>query len=173
MEASRRSGLAGGIVLILIGLCALIVELTPGLRGWIHGSLGWPLIVVAAGVLLLVIGLLTGALAAAIPACIVAGIGGLLYWQNATGRWESWAYAWALIPGFAGAGTILAGLLQRRPKEVGGGAWLVFISLVLFAVFASFFGGGDVFGPCWPVLIIVLGLVLLVRRLVLPASSER
>ena len=32
-----------------------------------------------------------------VPASIVTGIGGLLYWQNATGRWESWSYAWALI----------------------------------------------------------------------------
>ncbi len=49
-----------------------------------------------------------------VPAAIVAGVGGLLYWQNATGNWASWAYSWALIPGFSRVGTLLSSLLERR-----------------------------------------------------------
>ena len=38
----------------------------------------------------------------------------MLYWQNQTGNWESWAYAWALIPGFVGVGTIVMGLWEGK-----------------------------------------------------------
>ncbi|HUV89374.1 MAG TPA: hypothetical protein VMY80_06955, partial [Anaerolineae bacterium] len=92
---------------------------------------------------------------------------GLLYWQNATGHWESWAYAWTLIPGFVGVGIILAGILGGGlRKALGGGGWLILISLVLFAIFGSFLGGLNLLGPYWPVLLIVLGLFILVERLV-------
>jgi len=115
---------------------------------------------------LLIIGLLTGVPAMAIPACIVGGIGGLLYWQNSTGNWESWTYAWTLIPGFVGVGTILSGLLGGEPRQsVRGGFWLVAISLALFAFFGSFLGGLNLLGPYWPALLILLGLLLLVRSL--------
>jgi hypothetical protein len=100
----------------------------------------------------------------AVPACIVGGIGGLLYWQNATGNWESWAYAWTLIPGFVGVGIVLSGLLGGDTQQsVRGGAWLILISLVLFTIFGSFLGGLGLLGPYWPVLLIALGLLVLVR----------
>jgi len=158
--------MVGALLLILAGVAALAIQFVPGWQAWVYGDRGWPLIVVGVGLLLLVIGLLAGAPGMAIPACITAGIGGILYWQNATGQWESWAYAWVLIPGFVGIGIILSGLLQGSLKELGAGAWLVFISLVLFAASGSFLGGVSVFGPYWPTLLIALGLVLLVRRLV-------
>ena len=40
---------------------------------------------------------------------------------------------------------------------------LILISLVMFAIFGSFLGGLDVFGNYWPVLLILLGLIVLVR----------
>ena len=91
----------------------------------------------------------------------MGGIGALLYWQNATGEWASWAYAWALIPGFVGIGLILFGLMARRRGALVGGGWAIFNSLVLFAIFGSFLGGLRILTLFWPVLIIVLGLVLL------------
>ena len=42
--------------------------------------------------------LLTGQPGMLVPACIVGGIGGMLYWQNLTGDWASWSYSWSLIP---------------------------------------------------------------------------
>ncbi len=168
MDRRRSSGLVIALVLILLGLWFLAVEFVPQLKVWAGGGRGWPMAVVAVGLALLLIGLATGAPGMAVPACIVGGIGGLLYWQNASGHWESWAYAWTLIPGFAGVGTMLMGLWQGRWHEVAGGAWTVFVSLVLFAVFGSFLGGVSVFGPYWPVLIIALGLLLLVRTVVAP-----
>ena len=162
MGGRHRSSLAGGLVLILLGVWFLVAQLVPGLQIWFS----WPLSIVGVGALLLVIGLLTGVPAMAVPACIVGGIGGLLYWQNATGNWESWAYAWTLIPGFVGVGIVLSGLLGGEARQaMRGGGWLILISLVLFTVFGSFFGGLGLLGPYWPVLLILLGLLIIVRSL--------
>ncbi len=171
MNDRRRSQWVGGLVMVLLGAALLAVQLVPSLKHWIETSIdwanSWALVVVGVGVFLLILGLLLGAPGMAVPACIVGGIGGLLYWQTATGHWETWAYAWALIPGFAGVGGILAGLLGGNARQaLRGGGWLVFISLVTFFIFAFFLGGPQVFREYWPVLIIVLGLVLLVRGLV-------
>ncbi len=162
MRSARRSSLAGGSILILVGVLFLVVQLVPGLQLWVS----WPLIIIAVGTLLLTIGLLTGISALAIPACIVGGIGGLLYWQNASGDWESWAYVWTLIPGFVGVGTILSGLFGGEVRQsLGVGGWLILISLVLFAVFGSFLGKTGLLGTYWPVLLIAMGLLLLARPL--------
>jgi len=162
MNRKRRSNLTAGLVLILLGAWFLVAQLVPGLQAWIS----WPWIIMGVGGVLMMIGLLTGVPGLAVPACIVGGIGGLLYWQNTTGNWESWAYAWTLIPGFVGVGIVLSGLLSGETRRaVRGGGWLILISLVLFTIFGSFFGALGLAGPYWPVLLIVLGLLLLVRPL--------
>lgn len=165
MDARRRTSLIGGILLILLGALFLVAQFVPAIGDWFAIELAWPLIVVGIGVFLFVIGLLSGEAGMAVPATIVGGIGGLLYWQNATGNWNSWAYAWTLIPGFAGVGTMLMGLLNGSLRQVRDGAWTVLVSLVLFAIFASLLGGVDVFGSYWPVLIILLGVVALIRAI--------
>jgi hypothetical protein len=167
MEERRRSNLVVGILLVLLGAWFLLDQLVPGLHFWVNAQVSWPLFVVGTGVLLLVIGLLAGAPDMAVPACIVGGIGGLLYWQNTTGNWESWAYAWTLIPGFVGVGVILAGILKgqvRRGFSAGIGS--IIVSLIMFAIFSSFLGGWQLFGAYWPVLLILLGLWILVRGLI-------
>ncbi|MBN1979505.1 MAG: hypothetical protein JW918_19080 [Anaerolineae bacterium] len=165
MDRRRRSSLATGLVLILVGALIFATQLVPGWEMWFQ----WPLFIVGIGAVLLVIGLLTRVPAMAVPACIVAGIGGLLYYQNVTGDWNSWAYAWALIPGFLGVGIILAGLLGgrfRKPLREGG--QLILISLVLFLAFGSFLGliGLGPLGQYWPVLLIALGALILFNRLI-------
>lgn len=163
MDQRQRSGLAAGLALIVIGAVLLAARLIPGLReyGW-H----WPLIIVGIGVFLLVLGLATRTPGLAIPACIVGGIGGLLYWQVLTDRWESWSYAWALIPGFVGVGMVVASLLEskgQRGELLRGGGTLILISLILFAIFGSFLGGFWGLGQYWPLLLVLLGLFLLVQ----------
>jgi hypothetical protein len=116
MEPRTRGAAVGGVLLILLGACLLLVQVNPDWRGLLGLEWSWPLIVVAVGIGLFLMGLITGAPAMAIPACIVAGIGGILYWQNITGNWLSWTYAWALIPGFVGIGMIVAAIL-------GEGGW--------------------------------------------------
>ncbi len=164
MTRIQRSRLVGGILLILLGVWFLLAQSIPSLQVWAGLQLGWPMIIVAVGVLLFIFGLLVGAPAMAVPACIVTGIGVLLYWQNATGNWQSWAYAWALIPGFVGVGLIVSGLLgEDTRRSLSGGAWLIVISLTLTLVFSAFVGGPRLLGPYWPALLIVLGVIFLAR----------
>lgn len=166
MTHARRSGIGVGVALIVVGALFLVGQFVPGLWGWVTPG-SWPLLVIGAGVFLLLLGLIIGAPGMAVPACIVGGIGGLLYWQNATGNWESWAYAWALIPCFVGIGIMLAELLEGkfRTALVAGG-WPILVGLIMFAIFGSFLGGPAVlqqYARYWPVLLILLGVLSLTQ----------
>jgi hypothetical protein len=166
MSRRQRSNTILGLLLILAGAAFLAQQFYPNLRIWEYFTFSWPWYVIGAGVLLLLLGLLVGAPGMAVPAAIVAGIGGLLYWQNATGNWDSWAYTWTLIPGFVGIGIILEALLEgklRSGLRAGGG--LVVISAILFVIFASFLGGPALLGTYWPVLLILIGLWFIIRSL--------
>ena len=164
MNRRRRTSYIGGIILLLLGGWLLALQIVPGLDALIDIDFSWPLFVIAAGVILLIFGLLAGEPGMAVPACIVGGIGLLLYYQNATGNWASWAYAWTLIPGFAGVGAILAGILgDNRSKSIRDGLNLIVISAVMFVIFGSFLGGLNLLGNYWPVLLILLGLWILVQ----------
>ena len=170
----RRSSLALGLVLILLGGWFLAVQLVPGLRGWVEANLDWPLAIVGVGVLLLLFGLFVGAPGMAVPACVVGGIGGLLFWQNATDNWESWSYTWALIPGFVGVGVILSGLFEGNVRgSMRGGSELILISIILFVIAGSLFGQLGLLGTYWPALLILLGLFILVRGLFRPRWRRR
>ncbi len=167
MERRRSAGFAWGVILVLLGLVFLAGQAL-GLAAWLNLGNFWPLAVVGVGLLLLIVGVLGGTAGLAVPACVVGGVGLLLYYQNATGDWGSWAYTWALIPGFVGAGIILAGLLGGTLRQsLAGGIWLVCISGVLFAVFGSFLGpfGSLALVRYWPILLIIVGFVALVQAL--------
>ena len=172
MDKRTRTAAIGGGLLIAAGAVLLLIQLNPALSGAWTVIWSWPLIVVAVGVALFAMGLLTGSPGMAIPACIVAGIGGILFWQTQTGNWFSWAYAWALIPGFAGVGMILQALLgEGGRQQVWKGAEAILTSVVLFLVFGTIFGGLTVLGPYWPALVIVVGLAQLARRVLEPFPS--
>jgi hypothetical protein len=164
MDRGRRSALAGGIALILGGVLFLIIQIVPGWEGWLE----WPMFVIGVGVLLLVIGLVTGATGMAIPACVVGGIGGILYYQNASDDWTSWSFAWSLIPGFVGVGIILSGLFEGKlRRQLREGGQLILISLIMFTIAGSLSGalGLSGLGEYWPVLLIALGVLILLGRL--------
>lgn len=173
MEQRARSAIASGAILVALGVLLLVARLVPGF----FGHLTWPFIVIGVGVLLLVLAIATGNAGLAVPACIVGGIGLILWWQNANNRWETWAYAWTLIPGFVGVGALVQALLESKPVKVMLDAlWPVLISAVLFAVFSSFFGG-PLFGVPWYYLaggaLILLGVLVIVRGfLKTPAKKE-
>jgi hypothetical protein len=160
-----RASLATAFVLIAIGAWFLSVELFPQVKSFAYGRETWPLPIIGIGVLLAAIGLITRVPGLFVPASIVSGIGGLLYWQNTTGNWQSWAYAWALIPGFAGVGMLLSGLSGRERRTVTAAGWMIFNSLVLFAIFGSFLGGIGLLSQYWPVLVILLGVLILAQGL--------
>lgn len=180
MNQQQRSRLFGGLLLILVGGYFLALQLFPDLDEWIGVRFEWPLFVVGSGILLLFLGLISGAPGFVVPASIIGGIGGILYWQNATSNFGSWAYMWTLIPGFVGVGTILLGLLSRSSRRgISEGLKLIVTSAILFGIFASFFGELSIgLQKYWPVLLILYGVLLLVRmiprrgtRRVVPVSS--
>ena len=166
MEPRRRPNMGIGILLVLLGAWFLVDQFVPGFRFWINTELSWPVLIIGVGGLILLIGLLTWSPEMATPACVVAGIGGILYYQNLTGDWESWSYLWTLIPGFAGVGGMLSGMLRGNfGPALRSGFGSILFSLVLFGIFSSLFGGPVFFGPYWPVLLILLGVYILLSQL--------
>jgi hypothetical protein len=168
----NRTNLFLGILLILIGGWLVLTRQVPALQNWMD-ELTWPMWVIGAGLLVLLIGLITGAPGMAVPASIIAGIGGILYYQNATDDYGSWAYMWTLIPGFVGIGTILAGLLgDHTRRNLSHGTNLLVISAVLFLIFGTFLGGLDILGEYGvAVILILLGVFVLLRGF-LPGANQ-
>ncbi len=165
MDRKTRSSLGIGLLLVLIGGFFLAVQFLPNFGNWFWHIFDWPVYIIGVGVCLLVFGLVIGEPGMAVPACIVAGIGGILFYQNATGDWESWAYVWALIPGFTGVGGMLASLLSGGGKSgFRSSLTLVLISLVMFLVFGALFGANPL-GMYWPFLLIALGVWMLIQPL--------
>ncbi|MCJ7550668.1 MAG: hypothetical protein MUQ30_13425 [Anaerolineae bacterium] len=169
MQNQKRKSITSGLLLILIGLVFLTFQVFPNLRMWADQEFTWPVSILLVAVGLLVIGALTGTADMLVPASIVGGIGGILYFQNAgILTWESWAFLWTLIPGFVGVGIFLSGLLKWNRKEMGDGLQSLLVSAVLFLVFGSLIGsvfGYVPFTDYLPILLIVLGAYLFVRAI--------
>jgi hypothetical protein len=168
MNRQNRTQLVLGLLLVLVGLWFIAAQRVPGLKAWAEIQFQWPFYVIGAGALILVVGLLTGAANMAIPACIVAGIGGILYYQNHFNDWESWSFLWTLIPGFVGIGIILAGLLGEDTRHnLSRGLNLVILSAVLLVIFAALFQRLYILGAYGPAaLLILLGLYIIGRGLI-------
>jgi hypothetical protein len=170
-----------GILLIAFGAAALVLrqlEISPfaAIATW-----GWPFFVIVPGLVLLAASLLPAApkgIGFATAGAIVTTVGALLLYQTRTGHWESWAYAWALIPLGAGSALVLYGLLARERGMVTTGLTMAGIAAALFLAGAWFFEG--VFageprptdaGVWWPIGVIVLGGVIVLRA-ALPSRSD-
>ncbi len=167
MESNRRSLLGFGVVLILAGLVFAALQL-------FHITFfpSWPFIIIGVGAALLVLGVLINSPDLAVPAFIVAGIGGILYYTALTGRWEAWAFLWTLIPGFVAIGMFVAWLLGARKKySFRGMLDSLITSLVMFSIFFAIFG--SIFGyfaagllqSFWPLLLVAAGILILIRGL--------
>jgi len=167
MNRRNRTQLGLGLLLILAAAWLIATKINPELTDILHLNFEWPMWIVISGGIILLIGLLVGAPGMAVPACIVAGIGGILYYFNATGNWVEW-YFWLLVPGLAGIGELFSGLLGGTFRQSARSALnTIFVSIVLFAIFASLFGGTELFGPYseyLPIaLLFLLGLWLILR----------
>lgn len=171
MNKRSRTQLVLGLLLILFAGWLLLSHLQPEWTDWLHLAFEWPLWVIMSGVAFLLIGLIVGNAEMAVPACIVSGIGGILYYQNSTGDWASWSYMWALIPGLAGLGNLLAAAISGNLKQESRGAInTIFVSIILFIIFATIFDGLDILGPYKDYTIIgllfIFGLWLIVRGII-------
>jgi len=167
MDRTKRSTLAVGILLVLVGAYFIVANLIPAFNAWLNITMSWPLIVIAVGAGLLVLGLLVGAPEMAIPAVIVAGIGGILYYQNVSGNWGSWSYLWTLIPGFSGIGMLLANVLGAKGENnLRSALDTIGTSIVMFVIFGAFFGAFKVLGDYWPLLLVAAGVLLGIRSFI-------
>lgn len=169
---SRRAGssVAFGVVLVVLGLFALVVQFT----GFDAGQ-SWPLFVVIPGLTLLVVGYVSLGTGALIPGAILTIIGLILAYQSSTGDWPSWAFVWPLVaPGGVGLGLFLQGVRNHDSHLLRQGRVLMFVAAIIFmigfVIFATIFRISDTdygwFGKAaLPALLIVVGLVLLARSI--------
>ncbi len=163
MNQQRRTGMVLGLLLVLVGVFFLSGELVPELRAWTRFVFTWPISLMAVGAGLLLLGLIVGNPGMAIPACILAGLGCIFYWQTSSHNWTSWAYIWTLIPGFVGVGVILANILGGgNAFPLSRGLRLILTSLVLFVVFGAIMGAFSGFGMYWPLALIAAGIILFI-----------
>jgi hypothetical protein len=139
------------------------------------GAAAWPFYVIAPGLALVTLGLTQRrGSGLTIAGSVVTMVGLVLLYQNATDRFESWAYAWALVgPGGSGIGMLLYGTRSGDRKMARDGFWTILTALGLFAVGLVFFEGiigisGERLSlPNWvlPVAVIAIGVLVLVRGL--------
>lgn len=167
MSKQGRSQLVLGIILILLGAWFVVSRSIPSLADFADRIFEWPFTLMWIGALILVIGLLTGNPGTAVPAAIVAGIGGIFYYNENYATQSAWSYMWTLIPGFIGIGSILAGILGDNSRQnIRNGFNSLIFSAVAFLICASIFGGPNLLGTYGPaILLIVAGLWLLGRSL--------
>jgi hypothetical protein len=167
MNRQGRTQLALGVILILLGAWFLADKSIPAFHSLFDKYAEFPFNMFLIGVGILVVGLVLGQPGMAVPAAIVAGIGGIFYYQRMTNDYTSWSYMWTLIPGFVGVGAILSGLLgDSTAHNFSRGLNMIVVSAVLFLIFGSFFGGLQLLGNYGPaILLILLGLWVLGRGL--------
>ncbi len=158
-----RTQLALGVILILLGAWFLADKSVPAFHALFDKYTEFPLNMVVIGAGIFIVGLVLGQPGMSVPATIVAGIGGIFYYQEMTNDYASWSYMWTLIPGFVGVGSVLAGLLgDSTAHNLKRGLNLMVVSAVLFLVFSSFLGGWKILGNYGPaILLILLGLWVL------------
>jgi len=162
-----RTQLALGVILILLGAWFLADKSVPAFHSLFNKYTEFPFNMFLIGGGIFIVGLVLGQPGMSVPAAIVAGIGGIFYYQQMTQNYTSWSYMWTLIPGFVGVGSILAGLLgDNTAHSLRRGLNMMVVSAVLFLIFASFFGGLQILGNYGPaILLILLGLWVLGRGL--------
>lgn len=164
----RRGSFTFGVILILLGAWFLAVQFVPQIGDWMEQIADWPMWVVIPGAIFILAGLISGVTELMIPGSIIAGIGGILYYQNETGDWQSWAYIWALIIVFVGIGIFLSHLFKgqlRKAFEEGGPPFMTgtILFLIFGSIFRAAFGQSPLLGDYWPLLLVGVGLWMLIR----------
>jgi hypothetical protein len=103
---------------------------------------------------------------------LVTMTGLILFFQNLTGLWASWSYAWALIaPTSLGLGQLAYGLVKGDMAARRSGTRLATMGFIIFLMAGVFFEliiGVSGFGLGrwgWSLLLIAAGVVLLLRAI--------
>lgn len=161
----------GALVLIGLGTLFLVTNVF-NIRLDIF-SWGWPFFVILPGVACLAIALTGDRKTAGLifPGVLVTGTGLILFAQNVTDYWESWAYIWAAYPAMVGIALMMHGRRVGKEKDVEAGRGLVNLGLILLLAFGAFFellifrDNDALTNVLLPILLIAAGgYLLLVRR---------
>ena len=171
MSNKRISGsLIGGIILIALGLLSLFGQI---FRGFPFLTYLWPFIIIGFGGLFFV-GMLAGGKSLAglaIPGAIISGLGLMMFIQNLTGYWQSWAYSWTVILVLVGLGIFIMGLYTEDTHQRQAGMRVMKVGAILFIIFGGFFElifnafrSYGVQQYVFPVLLVALGVYLVVVR---------
>ena len=171
MSSQRNTGsLVGGSILVIFGVLALLGQLFRNFNFW---ETFWPFFVIGVG-LLFFVGMFAGGRSVsglAIPGSIITTIGLMLFYQNITDHWESWAYGWTVILMSVGLGIFIMGIWGQNLTQRDAGLRVLRIGLIMFVIFGAFFEliftAGRPFGlrsVIFPAGLILLGLYLVLAR---------
>ena len=168
LKGKKGSPPTAALLLIGVGLFFLAANLFP----FAIANLLWPLFIIGPGLLLLwpaykstpesphTLGFL------AVPGAFFVGLGLLLATMNISNHWESWAYAWTLLPV-----AIVAGIMYMKRHETDSRVHvrgrrivraLVIAFMALAVLFEMFIFTG--MGEWWPLLLIGAGIYLFVKQ---------
>jgi len=180
MSSKRNIGsLVGGSLLIFFGILALVGKVFQTFNFW---EILWPFFIIGIGALFFV-GMFAGGRSVsglAIPGSIITTIGLMLFYQNITGHWESWAYGWTVILMSVGLGIFIMGIYGQNEGQRSAGLRVLRLGIIMFVIFGAFFEliftSGMSFGLrsiIFPAGLILLGLYLVLSRSgLLPGRSE-
>jgi len=165
---------------IVLGGAIVVVGLLLLFGQFIDLDLGalWPLFVIVPGVAILVSGLAAApggsGTAATVIGSQLTGLGLLLLFQNLTGWWQTWAYAWALVwPTSIGLGLAARGTLSGDDPVARSGLRTALVGFLIFLAGFAFFEGilnisgsslGVIGDLALPAVLIGTGLIVIFRR---------
>jgi hypothetical protein len=177
-QNARSGSLVGGAILIGLGVLFLLGQIF-NFSAWAYA---WPLLLVGFGGLFFALMAAGGRPAAglAIPGSILSAVGLVMLYQNLTGHWESWAYAWTIIVVAVGVGIFIAGAWTANHAQRRSGLRVATTGLVLFVLFGAFFelvifdsGRLGARQYVFPVLLILAGVFMLLRRTIVRPGLAR
>ncbi len=130
----------GAILLIGLGMLFLIGQVFNINFGAIAG-VSWPVFVLIPGVIFLALAFVGDQKTSGLifPGAVITGTGAILWYQNMTNNWQSWAYIWALYPVFVGMALVFHGRRTANSQEIQTGRNLTAFGTIAFLVGAAFF----------------------------------
>jgi hypothetical protein len=93
----------------------------------------------------------------------------MMFLQNISNHWESWAYGWTVILMSVGLGIYIMGAWAGDPQQRESGIKVLRVGAILFVIFGAVFEGlifrtSGLTGYIFPVALILLGLYLVIQR---------
>lgn len=158
-------------VILAVGLIGAGIVMLGGEFVGGFGDIFWPFFVIVPGIALLAQAAGGGQLSKtlAVAGGVVTGTGLILFVQAVTDYFQSWAYAWTLLPVFAGAALFLIGRREGDQDAINRGRRLIELGAIGFVVCAAAFEAlifHRIVNQNWvlPIILIGAGAFLLLRR---------